>query len=63
MDGVEQIRWTLDDLVETRWIGTDLTADTPPQFLVNKEGKVVGRFGSSTTPASLKTQIEKVLAA
>ncbi|WVW86619.1 hypothetical protein I302_108672 [Kwoniella bestiolae CBS 10118] len=31
------------------------------KFLVDKEGKVVGRYGSSTKPEKLKEEIEKLL--
>ena len=31
------------------------------KFLVNKEGKVVDRFGSTTTPASIEDDIKKLL--
>jgi glutathione peroxidase-family protein len=31
------------------------------KFLVNKEGQVVGRFGSTTKPESLNAEIEKYL--
>lgn len=31
------------------------------KFLVDKEGRVVGRFGSSTKPEQLKAEIEKLL--
>ncbi|UOH82272.1 hypothetical protein LQV05_004969 [Cryptococcus neoformans] len=31
------------------------------KFLVNKEGKCVGRYGSSTKPEKLKEEIEKLL--
>jgi glutathione peroxidase len=31
------------------------------KFLVDRSGNVVGRFGSSTTPADLKSDIEKLL--
>ncbi|RSH77390.1 uncharacterized protein EHS24_003351 [Apiotrichum porosum] len=32
------------------------------KFLVDKDGKLVARFGSSTTPAAIKAQIETLLA-
>lgn len=31
------------------------------KFLINKEGKCVGRYGSSTKPEKLKEEIEKLL--
>lgn len=31
------------------------------KFLVDKHGKVVGRFGSGTKPEELKAEIEKYL--
>jgi glutathione peroxidase-family protein len=31
------------------------------KFLVNKEGKVVGRYGSTTTPTQLDSDIAKLL--
>lgn len=31
------------------------------KFLIDKEGKVVGRFGPSKTPKELEPEIEKVL--
>ena len=33
------------------------------KFLVDREGRVVDRFPPTTTPASLKSQVEKLLAA
>jgi glutathione peroxidase len=33
------------------------------KFLVDRAGEVVGRFPPTTTPASLKSQVEKLLAA
>ncbi|ORY35018.1 glutathione peroxidase [Naematelia encephala] len=33
------------------------------KFLIDKHGKVVGRYGSSTKPETLKAEIEKLLAA
>jgi glutathione peroxidase len=32
------------------------------KFLVDRNGKVAGRFGSSTTPSQMKSEIEKLLA-
>lgn len=31
------------------------------KFLVDKQGKVVSRYGSSTTPEQLRAEIEKLL--
>jgi glutathione peroxidase len=35
---------------------------TNTQFLVDKQGNVVGRYAPTTTPASLAKDIEKALA-
>lgn len=31
------------------------------KFLIDKEGKVVGRWASTTTPASIESEVEKIL--
>jgi glutathione peroxidase-family protein len=38
-----------------------LTGRNFTKFLVDKNGKVVGRYGSSTKPEQLKSEIEKLL--
>lgn len=42
-------------------LGTEAIKWNFTKFLVNKEGKVVDRFGSTTTPASIEDDIKKLL--
>ena len=46
---------------QTGFLGTEAIKWNFTKFLVDKEGKVVERFGSSTKPKSLEEVIEKLL--
>lgn len=59
-DKITAIKWSVSPLLHRdRMIADECRNFT--KFLVNKEGKVVGRFGSGTKPEDLKVEIEKYL--
>ena len=51
----------LDTLSRVARMGSWLIFRNFNKFLVDREGKLAGRFGSGTKPEALKSEIEKVL--
>lgn len=67
--GTTAIKWYVPFFMNFRCImlyQPELTSDhlyrNFTKFLIDKEGRCVGRYGSSTKPEKLKDEIEKLLA-